>query len=98
MANHMVHTRHRRIPSDPAAAFGEEAQHFDSAAPPAFDRPTGAANVVATSAVTNERLGNDQEMQSGADELSGVHDSHLSGGDYSREQGVGRAPGWRWPW
>lgn len=57
----------------------------------------GASNVVATSAVTNEKTGNDQEMQSGADVMSGVEDSSISGGDYSNEQGVGRAPGWRWP-
>lgn len=58
----------------------------------------GASNIVATSPVSNARLDNEQEMQSGADEMSGVHDSDISGGDYSREQGVGRAPGFRWPW
>lgn len=94
------HTRHRRAPSDPASAFGDEgAQAVGGFSPPVpYDRPFGAANVVRTSPVTNGRLDNDQEMQSGADNMSGVHDSNISGGDYSREQGVGRAPGWRWPW
>lgn len=92
------HTRHRRIPSDPAAAFGDEPVAFDGSPPVSQDRPFGAANVTSTSPVTNQRLLNDQEMQSGSDELSGVHDSDVSGGDHSREQGVGRAPGWRWPW
>jgi hypothetical protein len=97
MSMHMLHTRRRRIPSDPSAAFGEGVQTFDPSPPPAFDRPHGASNIVATSPVTNVKLGNDQEMQSGADVKSGVMGSSISGGDYSREQGVGRAPGWRWP-
>jgi hypothetical protein len=91
------HSRRRRIPPDPSAAFGSSDQEFDAAPPPAFDRPTGAANVVATSPVTNTKYDNDQEMQSGSDEMTGVHDSSISGGDYSNEQGVGRAPGFRWP-
>ncbi len=92
------HTRHKRIPSDPAAAFGDAAvMPIDFAPPVAFDRPFGAANVVRTSPVTNEKVLNDQEMQSGSDVMSGVVDSKISGGDYSREQGVGRAPGFRWP-
>lgn len=98
MANHMVHTHHRRIPSSQAAAFDPAGEEFSPAPPPRYDRPVGAANVVQTSPVTTQRLLNDQEMQSGADVKSGVHDSSRSGGDYSREQGVGRAPGWRWPW
>lgn len=65
---------------------------------PRFDRPVGADNTVFTSPVNNARTPNDQEMQSGADETSGVHDSDVSGGDYSREQGVGRPPNFRWPW
>jgi hypothetical protein len=68
------------------------------APPPRYDRPVGADNTVALSPVINLRLANDQEMQSGADQASGVHASSISGGDYSREQGVGRAPGWQWPW
>lgn len=93
------HTRHKRIPSDPTAAFGDDGAAVGGFSPPVpYDRPFGAANVVATSPVTNAKLQNDQEMQSGADEMSGVTDSRVSGGDYSREQGVGRAPGFRWPW
>jgi hypothetical protein len=92
------HTRHRRIPSDPAAAFGDAAvMPVDFAPPVPYDRPFGAANVVRTSPVTNAKVDNDQEMQSGADATSGVVDSKISGQDYSREQGVGRAPGFRWP-
>lgn len=98
MPHQFIHTRKPRIPSDPAAAFGDEPQEITFAPPMPYDRAVGAANVVSTSPVTNERLGNDQEMQSGADAMSGVHASDVSGGDYSREQGVGRAPGWRWPW
>jgi hypothetical protein len=95
----MVHSRHRRIPSDPVAAFGEpDDSGFDPRPPVRFDRPHGAANVVNTSPVDNAWTPNDQEMSSGADAKAGVHNSNLSGGDYSREQGVGRAPGWRWPW
>ena len=97
-AAHMAHTRHKRIASSQAAAFDPAGEEFSPAPPPRYDRPTGAANVVQTSAVTTQRLLNEQEMSSGADVKSGVHDSSLSGGDYSREQGVGRAPGWRWPW
>lgn len=93
----MIYTRKPRIPSEPVAALGEDTYPFDTSPPPAFDRPTGASNVIGTSPVSNQKLGNDQEMQSGADALSGVHDSDVSGGDYSREQGVGRAPGFRWP-
>jgi hypothetical protein len=94
------HTRHKRAPSDPASAFGDEgAQAVGGFSPPVpYDRPFTPANVVQTSPVTNSKLDNDQEMQSGADNMSGVHDSRVSGGDYSREQGVGRAPGFRWPW
>jgi hypothetical protein len=66
--------------------------------PVRYDRPFQPDNTVFLSPVQNLRLANDQEMQSGADETSGVFASKLSGGDYSREQGVGRAPGWRWPW
>lgn len=92
------HTRHRRIPSDPAAAFGDAAvMPIDFAPPVPFDRPFGAANVVRTSPVTNEKVLNDESMQSGSDAVSGVVDSKINGGDYSREQGVGRAPGFRWP-
>jgi hypothetical protein len=54
--------------------------------------------VTAFSPVTIERLDNEQEMESGADQRSGVHDSSRSGGDYSREQGVGRSPHFQWPW
>ncbi len=61
-------------------------------------RSPGAINRVDVSPITNAHLANEQEMQSGADELSGVHGSSLSGGDYSHEQGAGRAPGWEWPW
>lgn len=94
------HTRHRRAPSDPASAFGDEgAQAVGGFSPPVpYDRPFGAANVVSTSPVTISKAMNDQEMQSGADAVSGVANSKISGGDYSREQGVGRAPGFRWPW
>ncbi len=93
------HTRHKRIPSDPEAAFGDDgAGAVGGFSPPIDnDRPFGAANVVATSPVSNAKVSNDQEMQSGADEMSGVAGSRISGGDYSREQGVGRAPGFRWP-
>lgn len=92
-------TARQRVSSDPAAAtLGEEGGAIDPSPPPRYDRPFTVANVVATSPVTNARLANDQEMQSGADALSGVADSDRSGRDYSREQSVGRAPGWRWPW
>jgi hypothetical protein len=68
-------------------------------APVAFDVPsTHTPLQTAFSPVTGERVQNQQEMQSGADVRSGVFASSQSGGDYSREQGVGRAPGWRWPW
>jgi hypothetical protein len=97
MPSVMVHTRKPRIPSDPAAAFGDDGEPISTALPPRYDRPVGAANNAATSPVTNQKTGNDQEMQSGADEMSGVHASSRSGGDYSREQGVGRSPGFRWP-
>lgn len=94
----MHHTRHKRIPSDPTAAFGDDGGTIDLGPPVPFDRPFGAANVVRTSPVTNAKVLNDEEMVSGADAISGVVDSKLNGGDYSREQGVGRAPGFRWPW
>lgn len=89
-------TRHKRIPSDPTAAQ-DTSLPIDFSPPVSQDRPFGAANVVQTSPVTNEKELNEQEMQSGADALSGVVDSKVSGQDYSREQGVGRAPGFRWP-
>lgn len=66
--------------------------------PVPYDRPWAPVNQLFLSPVTTQRLGNVQEMQSGADVASGVTDSNRSGGDYSREQGVGRAPGWTWPW
>jgi hypothetical protein len=68
-------------------------------APPAYDaRQDSTPGQIAFSPVTIERLSNEQEMQSGADVRSGVHASSQSGGDYSREQGIGRSPGWQWPW
>jgi hypothetical protein len=95
----MVHSRKPRIPSDPVAAFGDDDVYGYTQAPPLTqDRPHGAANIVATSPVDNAWTGNDQEMASGSDATRGVRDSNAAGGDYSREQGVGRAPGWRWPW
>lgn len=89
------HARKQAAPRDAALAPEVDLSRPD---PPPFDRPVGAINQVFLSPVTNAMLANDQEMQSGADELSGVHGSRLSGGDYSREQGVGRSPGWQWPW
>lgn len=71
---------------------------IDQSPPVPYDRPFGAANVLRLSPVTNQKVENDQEMQSGSDATSGVHDSKISGGDYSREQGIGRAPGFRWPY
>jgi hypothetical protein len=97
---HPAHHVRREAANEPNAerdVIGEpEDLSFDP--PPRFDRPHGADNTVMLSPVINRRLGNDQEMQSGADQASGVHNSDISGRDYSREQGVGRSPGWQWPW
>jgi hypothetical protein len=95
----LAHHQRRRV----SAAEAERSAHdppldLTFAPPPRFDRPVGAVNQVFVSPVTIQHLPNDQEMQSGADEIRGVEDSDLSGGDYSREQGEGRAPGWTWPW
>lgn len=96
-----IHTRGRgsaHHPADPAGGdFVPSGGPLSFPPPPAFDRPQGAANNKAVSPVTIAKLPNVQEFQSGADVKSGVHASSIAGGDYSREQGVGRSPGFQWP-
>jgi len=93
-----LHRRHggRTGPTDVDAAITPPDSSIAFVPPPRYDRPTGAVNTQWTSPVTNTRAPNVQEMQSGSDELRGAGET-ISGGDYSREQGIGRAPGWQWP-
>jgi hypothetical protein len=95
----VVHSRGKGRSKAPLVPAGIT-QVPDGFAPPApYDAPLNHTPLqTAFSPVTIERLGNEQEMQSGADARSGVHASSQSGGDYSREQGIGRSPGWQWPW